>query len=141
MNAWFSNSFLRDLQGQSAVQVLGSVAHTLVKGAILLFFIRLFGTLRWIRVSCYGLLISTLVLYGAYLIALLCLCIPARGHAWDSVLLDRCSTTAPATIMIGVCGMIIDMAMFIIPFFIIAGLHAKRRQKKGLIIVFLIGFL
>jgi len=48
---------------------------------------------------------------------------------------------APATITIGVCGMIIDIAMFIIPFFIIPGLHAKRRQKKGLVVVFLIGFL
>ncbi|KAI0112999.1 hypothetical protein F4814DRAFT_420266 [Daldinia grandis] len=129
------------MKGQSAAQVLTSIANPLVKGSILLFFLRLFGTLRWVRVLCYGLFVATLVLYGAYLIALLSLCIPARGHPWDSVLLARCSKTSPATITIGVCAVIIDLSIFIIPLFIVAGLNLKPERKRALVIVFLAGFL
>ncbi|KAK9419295.1 putative Integral membrane protein [Seiridium unicorne] len=129
------------MKGQSAVLVLTSVANPLVKGSILVFFLRLFGTLRWVRIFCYGLLSATLVLYGAYLIALLVLCIPPRGQPWDSVLLARCATSTPATITIGVCAVVIDTAIFIMPFFIIAGLKLSRDRKRGLAIVFLVGFL
>lgn len=101
----------------------------------------MFGILRWVKITCYGLLGATIVLYGAYLIALLCLCIPAPGQPWDSVLLARCATTEPATITIGVCGAVIDLAIFLTPFFIIAGLKLQRDKKRGLAIVFLIGFL
>ncbi|KAI0593297.1 hypothetical protein F4775DRAFT_578496 [Biscogniauxia sp. FL1348] len=129
------------IKGQSAARVLASVASVLVKSSILLFFVRLFGTLRWVRIFCYGLLVATLVLYGAYLVALLSLCIPARGQPWDSTLITRCATALPGTITISVFAVIIDTAMFIMPFFIIAGLHTRADKKKGLAIVFLFGFL
>ncbi|KAI1758506.1 hypothetical protein GGR53DRAFT_516931 [Hypoxylon sp. FL1150] len=129
------------MKSQTAVQILTSIANPLVKGSILLFLLRLFGTLRWVRILCHGLFATILALYGAYLVILLSLCIPAPGHAWDSVLLARCSTTGPATIMIGVCGVLVDLAMFLMPLFIVSGLNIRRDKKRGLAIVFLIGFL
>ncbi|KAK8880088.1 hypothetical protein PGQ11_001382 [Apiospora arundinis] len=129
------------MKGQSAAQVLTSIANPLVKGSILLFLLRLFGVVKWVRTFCLALLAATVVLYGAYLIALLCLCIPARGDPWDTVLLARCSKTTPATLTIGVCAVVIDTIIFVMPFFIVAKLQIQPNQKKGLALVFFVGFL
>ncbi|KAK8039525.1 hypothetical protein PG993_007936 [Apiospora rasikravindrae] len=129
------------MKGQAAAQVLTSIANPLVKASILLFLVRLFGTLRWVRIFCYTLLVVTVGLYGAYMIALLSLCIPSGGAQWDAALLARCGKTTPATLTIGVCAVVIDAAMFVMPFFIVAKLHVQPSRKRGLAAVFLVGFL
>ncbi|KAI1824548.1 hypothetical protein F4861DRAFT_505405 [Xylaria intraflava] len=128
-------------KGQVASQVLTSIANPCVKASILVFFLRLFGTLRWIRILCYTLLTLIAVFYGAYFIALLSLCIPGHGEGWDSALVAKCNRTTPATILIGVFAVIVDIIMFVTPFLVIVKLNAGRDRKRGLSIVFLIGFL
>jgi hypothetical protein len=113
-----------------------------VKGAILLFFIRLFGSVRWVRLVSYGLFGLVVILYSAYLASLLAMCIARPGEEWgDDGLLLRCDKTIPATITIGVCAMLLDLAMFTIPFFIIRTLHTNSARKKSLVVLFLISFL
>ncbi|KAI1194758.1 hypothetical protein F5X97DRAFT_265193 [Nemania serpens] len=128
-------------KAQVAAQILTVVANATIKSSILSFFVRLFGTLRWIRLLCGGMIALVAVLYGSYLISLLALCIPSAGGAWDSALLARCNTTTPGTITVAVVTVIIDITMFAIPFFIIASLNVKRQTKKSLVVVFFIGFL
>jgi hypothetical protein len=106
-----------------------------------LFFVRLFGTLRWVTVTCYTLLVFTFVAYLAYLAALLAFCIPRDGEPWASNLTQRCASTAPGTIVMGVVALVIDLAMFLIPFLIIPKLNLSRSNKMGLATVFLFGFL
>lgn len=101
----------------------------------------MFGTLEWVRKFCYGCLLIISVLYLAYLIALLVYCLPKPGGAWNSELLLRCSETSQVTLAIGVCNVIIDVAIFAVPFFIIARLHLDPKRKKALVGVFLLGFL
>ncbi|KAK8133604.1 hypothetical protein PG984_005616 [Apiospora sp. TS-2023a] len=129
------------MKGQTAAQILTSIANPLVKGSILLFLVRLFGTLRWVRVFCYTLLAATVVLYGAYMISLLSFCIPVRGAQWDSALIVTCRKTTAATLAIGVCAVVIDTAIFVMPFLIVAKLHVQPSRKRGLAAVFLFGFL
>lgn len=117
------------------------MAQPLIKCAILAFFLRLFGSLRWVRIFCYSWLVVIPCLYIAYVIGLLVLCLPRPGQEWDSNLLLRCNKTSPATLAIGVCNVIIDSAIFAMPFFIIANLQVTRQRKLALGGVFLIGFL
>lgn len=81
------------------------------------------------------------VLYLAYLIGLLVYCLPKPGGAWNSEVLFRCSETSQVTLAIGVCNVIIDVAIFAMPFFIIVKLKMDHKRKKALVGVFLIGFL
>lgn len=113
----------------------------MVKCAILAFFLRLFGTLHWVRLYCYGLLVLIPCLYIAYVIALLVYCIPRPGHGWDSALLAHCNETTLAAIVIGICDVVIDVAIFVMPFFIISRLNVSRQKRTALAAVFLIGFL
>ncbi|KAK4675357.1 hypothetical protein QC764_503650 [Podospora pseudoanserina] len=123
------------------MQLLGSITHFAVKASLVFFFLRLFGTLTWVRVTCYGLLTLTFLAYGSYEVVVLAFCIPQPGEEWGNVVLARCATTAPATIAVNVCAVVADLALFIMPFPIIAGLTLSRPKKKGLLVVFLIGFL
>lgn len=131
----------RDIKSQTTVQVTSTVAVPVVKCAILAFFLRVFGTLRWVKKFCFSFLIIISALYLAYLVGLLVYCVPKPGGAWNSELLLHCGLTSPATLAIGVCNVIIDIAMFSMPFFIITKLHIDRKRKRGLVGVFLIGFL
>lgn len=123
------------------MQIAAAVANLLVKCAIVAFYLRLFGTVRWVRVFSYGWLIAIPCIFGAYLIALLVFCIPSPGQPWDSSLTQRCNKTSPATLAFGICNVIIDVAIFVMPFFIIYRLHIDQQRKAALAGVFLIGFL
>lgn len=129
------------IQSLTIVEITSTVAGPAVKCAILAFFLRLFGTLRWVRRLCYGCLMIICILYLAYLISLLVYCVPKPGGAWNSDLLLHCATTSPTTLAIGVFNVIIDITIFVIPFFIIAKLHVDRKRRKALAGVFLVGFL
>lgn len=129
------------MQIRLADQLLGSITHFAVKASLVFFFLRLFGTLTWVRVTCYGLLTLTFLAYGSYEVVVLAFCIPRPGEEWGNVVLARCATTAPATIAVNVCAVVADLALFIMPFPIIAGLTLSRPKKKGLLVVFLVGFL
>lgn len=101
----------------------------------------MFGTLGWARKFCYGCLLVISVLYLAYLVGLLVYCLPKPGGAWNSEVLFRCSKTSQVTLAIGVCNVIIDVAIFAMPFFVFAKLKIDQKRKKALVGVFLIGFL
>ncbi|KXX83138.1 hypothetical protein MMYC01_200360 [Madurella mycetomatis] len=126
---------------QLASQMLAAGTHFAVKAALALFFIRVFGTLRWVRITCYSLLVLTLLSYASYEVIILIFCIPRSGEAWDHLIVARCTTGAPSTIAVGVCSVVADLVLFVMPFPIIAGLSLNPQKKRALGIVFLIGFL
>jgi hypothetical protein len=68
------------------------------------------------------------------------LCVPHGSDIWDSNLMAKCATGAPVTVAVGVCILVVDLAIFILPFPIIVNLNMDKNKKRGLIIVFLIGF-
>lgn len=90
--------------------------------------------------ACYALfiLLSMGAITHAGLFAVLC--VPHGHEVWDFKLMMRCGTGAPVTVAVGVCTLFIDIAIFILPFPIIANLNMDKNKKRGLFIVFLIGF-
>lgn len=141
VNRILSNHFDRFVQAQSASQILAPITQPMVKCAILAFYLRLFGTVRWVRIFCYGGLVVIPCVYATYVIVLFVFCIPKAGRAWDSDFVQRCDDTTPAKLTIGVCNVIFDIAIFVMPFFIISRLNASRQKKQALVAVFLVGFL
>ncbi|KAM7208247.1 hypothetical protein V8F20_001527 [Naviculisporaceae sp. PSN 640] len=129
------------LKLQVSNQMLSAIAHLAIKSSMSLFFIRLFGTLRWVRVVCYSVLLLCFLAYLSFEISALLFCVPRHGEGWDFVLLSRCASIAPSTVAVGICSVIADVIIFLMPFYIIAGLALSRTKKQGLVVIFLFGFL
>jgi hypothetical protein len=121
-------------------QFFGAVGSWLSKASILAFFIRVFGSLRWVRIACYALFILLSIGAIMHISLFAVLCVPHGREIWDFKLMMRCSTGAPVTVAVGVCTLLIDIAIFILPFPIISSLNMDKNKKRGLLIVFLIGF-
>ncbi|KAK3385912.1 hypothetical protein B0H63DRAFT_473829 [Podospora didyma] len=129
------------LKLQLGNQMLAAVTHFCVKASLAFFFMRVFGTLNWVRIVCYFLLVLTFASYLSYEIVVIIYCIPRAGEEWGPVSLARCTTSAPSTIAVGVCSVVADLIIFVLPFPIIAGLSLNSQRKKGLAVVFLVGLL
>ncbi|KAI0160704.1 hypothetical protein GGR57DRAFT_519594 [Xylariaceae sp. FL1272] len=65
-----------------AEQVFSAAAHFLVKCSIILFYIRMFSVLNWVRVVCYGLLVFTPPFYILYVSISVGYCIPGPDRAY-----------------------------------------------------------
>lgn len=110
------------------------------KAAILALYIRLFGRVRWLRFTCYGLLIFTFLFYWSNIAISSTFCIPENGGPWDATVLERCGRSRAAFVSNGVFGVVADIVLFALPFPVIFKLQLGRK-KTGLCIVFLLGFL
>lgn len=112
------------------------------KTSILAFFIRLFGTVRWLRITCYALSVLAAIAYGSYSIVQLIYCVPYNGNKWDSKLVNRCGFPRKVSgITISAFSVAADLIMFIVPFPVISKLSLSREKRHGLVVVFFFGLL
>lgn len=111
------------------------------KAAIMALYIRVFGRVRWLRFTCYGLLIFTFLFYWSNILIALTFCLPKKGASWDdATTFAKCDRQAIAIVIIGIFGVAADIVLFALPFPVILNLQLGRK-KTGLCLVFLIGFL
>ena len=68
-------------------------------------------------------------------------CIPRGGAPWDATAFERCASPVALLVVIGVFGVVADLALFVLPFPVIYTLHVRRPRKIGLAVVFLVAFL
>lgn len=113
------------------------------KAAILALYIRLFGPIRWLRLTSYGLILFTFLFYWSNVAIASVYCIPRNGAPWDATAFKRCSSAGPvaSAIVNGVLGVVADMAIFILPFPVVYRLQLGGRKKIGLCIVFSVGLM
>ncbi|KAK6819393.1 hypothetical protein PG987_015876 [Apiospora arundinis] len=130
-----------ELKAMVSLLILMPIANGLAKAAILRFFFQLFGTLRWVRLVCYSLFATTVILYAGYEIAILAICIPTSGESWDATVLLRINKVLEPTVTLGVYNVIIDVAMFVLPLLVVARLHMQPERKRGVAFVFFLGLL
>ncbi|OAL44103.1 hypothetical protein IQ07DRAFT_685134 [Pyrenochaeta sp. DS3sAY3a] len=107
-------------------QIFGNIAMWAVKACIQALFIRIFESVRWMRIASYLLMISTGILYVAAIIIWCIYCTPRANEDWG--------TSA------GVVGLLVDILMFAMPFPIILRLQLRTPKKVGLCLVFAVAF-
>ncbi|KAI0135101.1 hypothetical protein F4814DRAFT_454451 [Daldinia grandis] len=123
-------------------EILNMIAHAFVKLSIPAFFIRVFGSLNWLRRTSYILIGAVVIFSVAPLISMFIVCKPIPNEHWNAAFVATCATSAgPQTITLGVFCVIFDITVVIIPICITSKLTIDRDKKRNLIIVFLIGFL
>jgi hypothetical protein len=111
------------------------------KAAILALYIRLFGTVRWLRLTSYGLILFTFLFYWSNVAIAATFCLPRNGAPWDATALARCGSPVASVVVNGVFGVVADLVLFVLPFPVLYKLQLGRRKKIGLGIVFLVGLL
>lgn len=109
------------------------------KAAILTLFIRIFGTIKWLRITCYGLLLFTFLFYESIIAINAVLCIPPPGGTWNAATLKKCEHDGPSLVINGVFEVVADLIVFALPFPVIIRLNLGKKRKIGLTVVFAIG--
>ncbi|KAK4172250.1 hypothetical protein QBC36DRAFT_294554 [Triangularia setosa] len=115
--------------------ILGIISFFNTKALILTFYLRLFGIIRWVRWTCYSLLVLSMIIYGIIGIWYIAGCVP-----WSSKL-PVCDETGPLILMGGAFTLAADVILFGLPFPIIRRLHLSRDKKRGLVVLFLFAIL
>ncbi|KAL8872301.1 MAG: hypothetical protein Q9174_002049 [Haloplaca sp. 1 TL-2023] len=110
------------------------------KTTVLALYIRVFGSIRWLRITSLSLIVFMFLFYWLNLITSAAYCTPRTGEQWDPQTYARCQTPVALTVVVGVLDVVTDVAMYILPFPIINSLQLSHKKRIGLRFVFAIGF-
>ena len=121
-----------------AIELLYLIGDCLPRISVLLLYLRVF-TNRWARITCYGLLVTTIAVFLSYTFAVIFNCTPV-AFQWDkSIDGGWCydqeafyKTTSFPNIML-------DVVMLVLPIPMIVKLQAPMIRKLGLGFVFVMG--
>ncbi|EZF73886.1 hypothetical protein H105_04225 [Trichophyton soudanense CBS 452.61] len=128
------------IKRQFAQQMIVAPALWATKSAVLVLYIRIFNSVRWISRISYGLIILMFLVYGINIILATVYCLPRNGAPWDATAFARCAKPVTLAIFIGSFTVLTDFIIFLLPFPIILKLQMAQGKKVGLAIVFLVGF-
>ncbi|KAK8033506.1 hypothetical protein PG991_002904 [Apiospora marii] len=128
-----------------ADMVLHRICNSLIKVAFLLFYLRLFGPVRQVRIMVWiGLgLVATFCI--VYIIIELATCIPRPSDHdgfLDDVFFERCFAFAPKILLAGCYfGVIMDFYILLLPLSQLKGLGLPKKRKIGISFIFLTGLM
>ncbi|KAI1211921.1 uncharacterized protein F4807DRAFT_458126 [Annulohypoxylon truncatum] len=109
---------------------------------ILMLYLRIFGETRGFRIACY---VCLALVFAVSLVAIPLLsyyCAPFPSEGWHSLaVFARCKNILNWAIIQGGLDIFLDLYIFILPLPIVLRLHMPKRQKLGVLAVFLTGFL
>ncbi|KAK8052207.1 hypothetical protein PG993_003592 [Apiospora rasikravindrae] len=128
-----------------ADMVLHRVCNTLIKVAFLLFYLRLFGPLRRVRVMIWAGLVAVVAFAIAYLIFEIVTCVPRpsdQGGFLDEEFQARCLYDSSKLLLAGCYfGIITDFYIMFIPLSQVKGLGLPKKRKIGISFIFLTGLM
>ena len=104
-------------------------------------YLHLFGPKRWLRWTCYLVLIITFLFYWVNIPLTGVYCVPHSGRAWTPEILSSCSKLAIMGPIHGTVGVAADLVIFCLPLPIVHSLNLPPRKRIGLAVVFLVGIL
>ncbi|RDL36455.1 Uncharacterized protein BP5553_05807 [Venustampulla echinocandica] len=137
-------SFLDDFytNRQFASQILISPVKFAITSAIIILYVRLFGTLKWVRITSYFLYVFLFLIQVQNIGIALYWYIPraSDGNNIQAALM-RTAETGASAIVNAACSTVIDIVLFMIPFIIVPSLNMSRKKRRAFYAVFLFGIL
>lgn len=111
------------------------------KTPLLVFYIRTFGIKRWLRNTCYIILVVTALIYLVCMTYACVHCNPS-GKSLDAVFLVECTTSTYVT---SICrcftSVLTDVSILVLPLSTIFKLHLPFHKKIGLAVMVMSGIL
>jgi len=108
------------------------------KMSIALFYVRIFGTVRWMRISCnmmIGLIVASSV---AFILTGMFQCNPIP-KAWDGLLPGKCIVLGLFFVGQRVLGVFTDVVLLVLPIKIVMQLQATFAKRLSLVFAFAMG--
>ncbi|KAK7955974.1 uncharacterized protein PG986_005196 [Apiospora aurea] len=128
-----------------ADMVLHRVCNTLIKVAFLFLYLRLFGTVRRVRIMIWAGLAVVIAFAIAYLITDMVTCVPwpgEHGGFLDETFQERCLYNSPRLLLAGCYfGVFTDFYIMFIPLSQVKDLGLPRKRKIGISFIFLTGLM
>ncbi|KAH9871932.1 hypothetical protein J1614_006190 [Plenodomus biglobosus] len=124
------------MQRQTAI--LFVIAPTLwaAKSAVLALYIRVFGSVAWLRRTAWIWIVFMALFYGMNIVAAGVYCIPRKGEVWGGASFARCNDSAWLHVVVGVFSAVADLVILTMPFPIVLKLHVSPLKKLTLGLVF-----
>ncbi|KAF2819133.1 hypothetical protein CC86DRAFT_335890 [Ophiobolus disseminans] len=131
-------SFMSSSMAKMQLAILILIAPTMwaAKSAILALYIRVFGSITWLRRTAYAWIVFMALFYSMNVVVGGVYCIPRKGEVWGGASFARCATNNWPHVVVGVFSCLADLLILILPFPIVARLHVDRRRKIALGVVF-----
>ncbi|KAI0554094.1 hypothetical protein F4679DRAFT_579707 [Xylaria curta] len=120
-------------------QITYKISLCLTKSSILLLYLRIFGNVKWLRRTCYALLVFIAVYYTAATMATIFQCIPVTAAFDKNVANFKCIIITPFWYTNAVLSIATDIIILLIPMPLIYTLQVSRPRKAALIFVFALG--
>ncbi|KAF2034875.1 hypothetical protein EK21DRAFT_55295 [Setomelanomma holmii] len=124
------------MQRQTAILFIIAPTLWASKAAILALYIRIFGTVTWLRRTCWVWIVFMALFYGLNIVAAGPYCISRKGELWGGDSFARCWSSAWLYVVVGVFSVIADVVILILPFPVVMGLHISLVKKITLGAVF-----
>lgn len=116
-----------------------SLGTLLIKLSILLFYLQL-SAHRPIRIIIYSVMFVTTGYNVAGLLSPLYICTPIRSY-WDFSVVGKCWNINAYFVSLSAINVATDIAMLLLPIWLLRPLHVPKRQKIGVTIVLMMGSL
>jgi hypothetical protein len=111
------------------------------KVAILSLYLRLFGSVKWMRWCCwFGIIFSGLV-YWPILPVYIVYQFPYGDEKWDTVLLSKNQHTFVPGLLVGAFNVVSDLYLLLLPLPVIASLKLSLAKRISLGAVFMTGIM
>ena len=106
--------------------------------AVFTLYLRLFGTVRWMRIACW----IGIILTAPFFLQMVPVCgvylFPHGNEGWDLRLGAKGSKLQTPSLILGTFNVVSDIYVFILPLPILYGLNLSLRKRIGLIGVFVV---
>ena len=131
---------VREGQAYFSTELLWTVAVFLVKISILLLYVRIFGRLRWMRVSCW--IMGAYTTAWAIMVVVVCFtqCQPL-ALIWDKTIEGTCIDSWLFFVIGSSLNTFGDLVLLVLPLPAVWGLQLGKFQRVSLMGIFLLGSL
>ncbi|KAF2705365.1 hypothetical protein K504DRAFT_415182 [Pleomassaria siparia CBS 279.74] len=106
------------------------------KSAILALYIRIFGTITWLRRTCWVWMVCMALFYSLNIVAAGAYCVPRTGEMWGGNSFSRCSSSAWLHVIVGGFSVAADLIILILPFPVVMRMRISVAKKVTLGFVF-----
>ncbi|KAI1117154.1 hypothetical protein F5Y14DRAFT_448537 [Nemania sp. NC0429] len=121
------------------LQITFKISMYLTKASILLLYLRIFGTVTWLRRTCKGLLWYIALFCTAVTLATIFQCTPISAAFDRSIKNANCIENRSFWYLSAVVSIVTDIVILCLPMRLVYHLHIRRDQKIAIMFVFALG--
>jgi hypothetical protein len=124
------------MQRQTAIMFVIAPTLWASKAAILALYIRIFGSVVWLRRTSWIGIVCMAVFYSLNIVAAGVYCLPKMGEMWGPGVFARCAKSTWIHVVVGVFSCIADLVILVLPFPVLMRLRVSPIKKITLGLVF-----